>query len=56
MTLLQLIHLVPPYWIEVSPTNRWKMFDTNINNTTHQQLMLPVLSITPGKVVNSAPF
>jgi hypothetical protein len=42
----------PPYWIEVSVTNRWKMFDTsNSTQTTNSDSI--VVSITPGKVVNS---
>ena len=42
----------PPYWIEVSATNRWKMFDT-INSTQTTNANSIVVVITPGKVVNS---
>lgn len=42
----------PPYWIEVSPTNRWKMFDTN-NSTQTTNSNSIVVTLTPGKVVNS---
>lgn len=42
----------PPYWIEVSVTNRWKMFDTsNSTQTTNSNSI--VVEITPGKVVNT---
>jgi len=42
----------PPYWIEVSPTNRWKMFDTsNSTQTTNSNTI--VVTLTPGKVINS---
>ena len=42
----------PPYWIEVSPTNRWKMFDTsNTTQTTNANTI--VVTLTPGRVVNS---
>lgn len=40
------------WWIEVSPTNRWKMFDTsNTTQTTNANSI--VVTITPGQVVNS---
>ncbi len=42
----------PPYWIEVSPTNRWKMFDTS-NSTQTTNTNSIVVVITPGKVINS---
>lgn len=42
----------PPYWIEVSATNRWKMFDTN-NSTQTTNSNTIVVTLTPGKVVNS---
>lgn len=42
----------PPYWIEVSVTNRWKMFDTsNSTQTTNSNSI--VVTITPGKVINA---
>ncbi len=42
----------PTWWIEVSPTNRWKMFDTsNTTATTNSNTI--VVTITPGQVVNS---
>jgi hypothetical protein len=42
----------PTWWIEVSPTNRWKMFDTsNTTQTTNSNSI--VVTITPGRVVNS---
>ena len=40
------------WWIEVSPTNRWKMFDiSNTTQTTNADSI--VVTITPGQVVNS---
>ena len=40
------------WWLEVSPTNRWKMFDTsNTTRTTNANSI--VVTITPGKVINS---
>lgn len=42
----------PPFWIEVSATNRWKMFDTS-NSTQTTNTNNIVVVITPGKVVNS---
>ena len=42
----------PPYWIEVSATNRWKMFDTS-NSTQTTNTNSIVVVITPGKVINS---
>lgn len=43
----------PTWWIEVSPTNRWKMFDTsNSTQTTNSNSI--VVTITPGKVINAA--
>jgi len=42
----------PPFWIEVSATNRWKMFDT-INSTQTTNTNSIVVVITPGKVINS---
>jgi hypothetical protein len=42
----------PTWWIEVGPTNRWKMFDTsNTTQTTNSNSI--VVTITPGRVVNS---
>lgn len=42
----------PTWWIEVSPTNRWKMFDTsNSTQTTNSNSI--VVTITPGKVINA---
>lgn len=42
----------PTWWIEVGPTNRWKMFDTsNSTQTTNSNSI--VVTITPGKVINS---
>lgn len=42
----------PTWWIEVSPTNRWKMFDSsNTTRTTNTNTI--VVTITPGRVVNS---
>ena len=42
----------PPFWIEVSATNRWKMFDTS-NSTQTTNTNSIVVVITPGKVINS---
>lgn len=42
----------PPYWIEVSPTNRWKMFDTSNTTQTANNDNI-VVTLTPGKVCNS---
>ncbi len=42
----------PPFWIEVSATNRWKMFDTS-NSTQTTNTNNIVVVITPGKVINS---
>ena len=42
----------PPFWIEVSATNRWKMFDTS-NSTQTAQANSIVVVITPGRVINS---
>ena len=40
------------WWIEVSPTNRWKMFDiSNTTQTTNANSI--VVTIIPGQVVNS---
>lgn len=42
----------PTWWIEVSSTNRWKMFDTsNSTQTTNSDSI--VVTITPGKVINA---
>ena len=43
---------VPPYWIEVSATNRWKMFDTS-NSTQTTNANTIVVNLTPGRVINS---
>lgn len=42
----------PTWWIEVSPTNRWKMFDTS-NTTRTENSNSIVVTLTPGRVVNS---
>lgn len=42
----------PPYWIEVSATNRWKMFDTS-NSTQTTNANTIVVNLTPGKVINA---
>lgn len=42
----------PPYWLEVGPTNRWKMFDT-VNSTQTTNTDNIVVTIIPGKVVNT---
>ena len=42
----------PPYWIEVSATNRWKMFDM-INSTQTTNPDNIVVTLTPGRVCNS---
>lgn len=42
----------PPYWIEVSATNRWKMFDTSNSTQTTNANSISV-RITPGRVINS---
>lgn len=42
----------PTWWIEVSATNRWKMFDTS-NSTQTTNTNSIVVVITPGKVINS---
>src|SRR5436190_14410720 len=39
-------------WLEVSATNKWKMFDA-LNNTQTVNAGSIVVSITPGKVTNS---
>ncbi len=42
----------PLYWSEVSPTNRWKMFD--LSNTTQTQVgAADYYEIMPGQVMNS---
>lgn len=42
----------PTWWIEVSATNRWKMFDnSNTTRTTNSNTI--VVTFTPGRVVNS---
>lgn len=40
------------YWVEVSPTNRWKVFDTS-NSTQTVQADNISYRITPGVVINS---
>ena len=40
------------WWIEVSPTNRWKMFDTS-NSTQTTNANTIVVNLTLGKVVNA---
>lgn len=39
-------------WLEIGPTNRWKMFD-NSNTTQTERPGSIVVALTPGKVVNS---
>ena len=39
-------------WLEISPTNRWKMFD-NSNTTQTERAGSIVVTLTPGQVVNS---
>ena len=41
----------PTWWIEVSPTNRWKMFDTS-NTTTTENANTIEISLLPGKAIN----
>ncbi|MEN6629995.1 MAG: hypothetical protein ABFC42_10145 [Sulfuricella sp.] len=42
----------PDYWIEVSPTNRWKLFD--LSNTTQTMVgATAYYELTPGVAVNS---
>lgn len=42
----------PTWWIEVSATNRWKMFDnSNTTRTTNSNTIF--VTLTPGRVVNS---
>lgn len=41
----------PTWWIEVSATNRWKMFDLS-NSTSTQNTDSIVVTITPGRVIN----
>jgi hypothetical protein len=41
----------PTWWIEVSATNRWKMFDLS-NSTATQNTDSIVVTITPGRVIN----
>lgn len=42
----------PLWWVEVSPTNRWKMFD--LSSTTQTQLdTSDYYEITPGQAINS---
>lgn len=42
----------PAYWVEVSPTNRWKLFD--LSNTTQTVVdTADYYEITPGAAVNS---
>jgi hypothetical protein len=42
----------PLWWIEVSPTNRWKAFDTAVSSQTKQATSI-TYSITPGQAVNT---
>lgn len=41
----------PTWWIEVSATNRWKMFDLS-NSTSTEKADNIVVTITPGQVIN----
>lgn len=42
----------PTKWIEVGPTNRWKLLDLRNSSATTQALSMSY-TITPGKVINS---
>ena len=42
----------PPYWIEVSTTNRWKMFDS-VNSTQTTNTDSIVVNLTPGRATTS---
>lgn len=42
----------PTWWIEVSATNRWKMFDSRNDTSTTNPNTIDI-TITPGSVVNS---
>lgn len=39
----------PPYWLEVSSTNRWRMFDQTVNSTTSASLQITV-DVQPGPI------
>lgn len=41
-----------PKWLEVSPTNRWKAFDTKVNSQTSQATSI-TYRITPGEIFDS---
>jgi hypothetical protein len=41
----------PTWWIEVSATNRWKMFDLS-NSTATEKADNIIVTITPGQVIN----
>ena len=42
----------PLWWIEVSPTNRWKALDTSVSTQTKQATSI-TYSFTPGQAVNT---
>lgn len=42
----------PLWWIEVSPTNRWKALDTSVSTQTAQPTSI-TYSFTPGQAVNT---
>jgi hypothetical protein len=41
-----------PWWLEVSATNRWKMFDYIVQSQTENAYLIQI-TITPGEAINS---
>jgi len=46
------VNAVPPTWVDVSPTNKWAMFD-NVNSTSTKEITQLVIEIKDGVVNNS---
>jgi len=42
----------PLWWIEVSPTNRWKLFDSSLTSATTQATNI-TYRIQPGQAINA---
>ena len=42
----------PLWWIEVSPTNRWALFDTSVSTSTAQPNNITYV-LEPGQVINT---
>lgn len=42
----------PDWWLEVGPTNRWKMFDDSVSRATAQTTSISV-TLTPGQACNA---